>query len=254
MLITAQQKEVPTLAANIQTSFKRYEKKYLLTPEQQEAVLFGVRRYMKADTHGKYSINNIYYDTQNWNLIRTSIEKPDYKEKLRVRSYGTPGDQDPVFVEIKKKVEGIVYKRRITMPAAQAPRYLAGNTDLSPGGQISREIDYFQKHHRAFPRIFIGYDRTALAGIEMPDLRITFDTNIRFRTVDLDLRAGSGGMSILPPERILMEIKIPGAAPLWLSHLLSRHRIFPMSFSKYGTCFRDYILPEISTKEMSFIA
>ena len=231
------------MADNIQCSFARIEKKYLISPVQQELILAGARRYMKEDVYGRYSISSIYYDTPDFSLIRASLEKPAYKEKLRVRSYGTPRDGENVFVELKKKVGGVVYKRRAVMRAQDAPRYLAGEAALSPGGQISREIDYFQRFHAAAPAVFIGYDRMALSGVDEPELRITFDTALRWRTHDLDLRLGSAGAPLLPPERVLMEIKIPGAAPLWLCRLLSRARAYPASFSKYGACYQNFILP-----------
>ena len=241
------------MAKATQCCFQRYEKKYLITPAQQELLLAGARPYMKDDEYGQYTICNIYYDTADWFLIRTSLEKPVYKEKLRVRSYGIPGDGGRVFVEIKKKVDGIVYKRRVVMPAADAPHWLAGDASAAPGGQISREIDWFQQFHRTAPRVFIGYDRTALAGIEDPELRMTFDTGLRWRDTDLDLRAGDHGAPILPPGQVLMELKIPGAVPLWLSRLLSRAEIFPTSFSKYGACYQNFILNS-TEKEMSLSA
>ena len=230
------------MAGEVQTSFRRYEKKYLLTPRQHEALLRGVRGYMTEDAYGRYSICNVYYDTEDFSLIRASLDKPYYKEKLRVRSYGTPESQDRVFVELKKKAGGVVYKRRVQLAAGLVPRYLGGDLALSPGGQISREIEWFQRFHRTQPRVFIGYDRTAFAGTEQSALRMTFDTNLRWRTDALDLRAGSGGAPLLPPDRILMELKIPGAAPLWLCGLLSDVRAYPVSFSKYGVCYRDHIM------------
>lgn len=242
------------MANGVQCCFRRYEKKYLLTPEQQERILRGARQHMKDDVYGCYPICNIYYDTDDFALIRTSLEKPAYKEKLRVRSYGTPGAEDKVFVEIKKKVDGIVYKRRVVTTAEAAPRYLAGDRSASPGGQISREIDWFQRFYRTKPKVFIGYDRTALAGIEQSELRITFDTNLRWRGSDLDLRAGAGGQRILPADRILMEVKLPETAPLWLSHLLSEVGAYPISFSKYGTCYRDFIVKDILYKEARYSA
>lgn len=224
-----------------ETCFRRYEKKYLLTPAQQEFILHGVRAYMKEDAYGRYPISNIYYDTEDDSLIRTSLEKPYYKEKLRVRSYGTPRPQAGVFVEIKKKVGGIVYKRRVELAAGLAPRYLSGDLALSPGGQISREIEWFQCFHHTQPRVFIGYERMALAGIEQHELRMTFDTDLRWRDTALDLRAGGAGALLLPQNRILMEIKIPDAAPLWLSRLLGEAGAYPVSFSKYGLCYREHL-------------
>ena len=241
----------------IQSSFQRFEKKYLLTQAQYELLLEGMSRYLRPDDYGRYTICNIYYDTDNYQLIRTSLEKPVYKEKLRMRSYGVPADGDNVFVELKKKFHGEVYKRRAVMEVSEAVSYLSGASRPRQEGQICREIDWFLNSYRPSPKVFIAYDREAYAGREEPELRITFDTNLRWRNSELDLRCGDYGGLLLPKEQILMEIKIPGAAPVWLAHLLSCAGAFPTSFSKYGTCYRQNLLGEGSdhfTKEESCCA
>ncbi|MBR1496853.1 MAG: polyphosphate polymerase domain-containing protein [Oscillospiraceae bacterium] len=225
----------------IQSCFKRYEKKYLLTWEQYEAMRRGMERYMVADRYSNYTICNIYYDTPDWRLIRTSLEKPVYKEKLRVRSYGAVSGRDNVFVELKKKYDGVVYKRRVTMRCVDAVRWLRGDTVSDPG-QIHHEIDWFMKSYRPDPRVFIGYDREAYAGKENSELRLTFDTGLRWRDEEVDLRCGDHGTYLLPEDAILMEIKIPGAAPLWLAELLSENGIFSTTFSKYGTYYKEVVL------------
>lgn len=224
----------------VQNCFERYEKKYLLTPAQYRAVRQGMAPWMKPDAHPKYTICNIYYDTDNYDLIRASLEKPVYKEKLRLRSYGVPGGRDPVFAELKKKFDGVVYKRRVTMEVRAAAAYLQG-AGRGDGSQISREIDWFLQFHRPKPKVFLAYDREAWAAADGGELRITFDTAIRVRSNDVDLRAGDHGVPLLQDDRILMEIKIPGAAPLWLSRLLSDNRIFPTSFSKYGMYYKTFV-------------
>ena len=221
---------------------KRYEKKYMLTPVQYACLKVRLQPYVVADQYGSYSISNLYYDTDSFQLICTSLEKPVYKEKLRVRSYGVPGGNDKVFVELKKKYDGVVYKRRVVMEAGEAVRYIDGGQRPAEENQICREIDYFMDAYKPKARVFIAYDREAWAGKENPDLRITFDTNLRWRTTDLDLRAGDYGEPILPPDRILMEVKIPGAAPLWLARLFSELGIVPTSFSKYGTWYKQTIM------------
>lgn len=230
------------MGQTVQQSFRRIEKKYLLTPDRYHALLKGMMPYMKADEYGQYTICNIYYDTDNFALIRASLEKPVYKEKLRLRSYGTPADDKKVFVEIKKKYDHVVYKRRTVMACADATDYLAGNAYPQNQDQICREIDWFLKFYQPKPKVFLAYDRVALAGIENEELRVTFDTNLRWRDYDLDLRLGDYGERFMPEDCILMEIKIPGTAPLWLSHLLSELEVFPTSFSKYGTCYRKYLI------------
>lgn len=228
-----------------QTNFKRYEKKYMLTQEQQVNLMKQLLPYIKEDKFGRYTICNIYYDTEDWELIRQSIQKPVYKEKLRVRSYGVPGDEDKAFIEIKKKYKGIVYKRRITAQAKDVEPILTGGSSFEikkSDEQIRNEILWFQSFYRTQPRIFIGYDRQAFAGIQDSGLRITFDTNIRWRDEELDLRCGDYGQPVLPGEQVLMEIKMPGACPLWLAHILNGSGIYPTSFSKYGTCYKNFII------------
>jgi len=225
----------------VQSCFERYEKKYLLTREQYRAFRRGMAPYMQPDQHPRYSISNIYYDTQHYDLIRTSLEKPVYKEKLRLRSYGIPGSGDNVFVEIKKKFDGVVYKRRVTMELEQAEGYLRGENP-GDGSQISREIDWFLQSYRPEPKVFIAYDREAWAAADGGELRLTFDTALRARSNDVDLSRGSHGVPLLQEDLILMEIKIPGAAPLWLARLLAENRISPTSFSKYGTYYKQFVL------------
>ena len=227
--------------SEIQSCFRRCEKKYLLTHAQYQAMRLGMAPYMEPDAYPRYSISNIYYDTEHYDLIRTSLKKPVYKEKLRLRSYGVPGDRDPAFVEIKKKFDGVVYKRRITMQMRDAAPYLRGER-IGDGSQISREIDYFLQLYRPEPRVFIAYDREAYRAADGGELRITFDTRLRARSNDLDLRLGDHGLPLLDETLYLMEIKIPDAAPLWLARLLSDHRIFPTSFSKYGAYYKQYVL------------
>lgn len=231
------------MAAQIKNCFERYEKKYRLTAEQQRLILEGMRPYMKKDAYGAYTICNIYYDTDDWRLIRASLEKPVYKEKLRVRSYGVPEENGRVFVELKKKYDGVVYKRRITTEAREAAPFLAGAVP-NGHGQIGQELLWFQQRYGAKPRVFIAYDRLAFAGIDDSELRITFDTNLRWRDTALDLRLGDYGAPITDLGMILMEIKLPGVCPLWLSQLLSRAEVFPTSFSKYGYCYQYHILPK----------
>ena len=227
--------------SEVQSCFKRYEKKYLLTPEQYRAVRRGMMPYVKPDEHPRYTISNVYYDTEHYDLIRTSLEKPVYKEKLRLRSYGVPGSLDPVFVELKKKFDGVVYKRRVTAQAREADRLLQGTCPGS-GGQIGREIEWFLQFYRPEPKVFLAYDREAWAARDGGELRVTFDTGIRVRSNDVDLRCGDHGIPLLPKDLILMEIKIPGTAPLWLAQLLSENHIFPTSFSKYGTYYTRFVL------------
>ena len=188
------------------------------------------------------TVCSLYYDSADFKLIRHSLDKPIYKEKLRLRSYGVPGPEDAVFVELKKKFKGIVYKRRAEMPASLAEQYLAGEAHPPEDGQILREIDYVLATNRLFPQVYIACEREAWVDREEPELRITFDRNLRWRDTDLSLIAGSQGQPLLENGETLMEIKVPEAAPLWLAHMLNDLEIYSRSFSKYGTCYTRDLL------------
>lgn len=221
-------------------TFKRYEKKYLVN----ELKYWQLRQYLKdrmvADEYGEADICNIYFDTLNHLLIRNSLEKPVYKEKLRLRSYGTPQEGDRVYVELKKKYKGIVYKRRVKLELDEAEQYLYHNKPVEAATQITKEIDWFiQFYENIRPSMYISYQRIALYGVETPELRITFDRNILWRDTDLWLEYGSWGNPLLMEGERLMEIKIPGAMPIWLSHLLDELEIYPVSFSKYGKGYQE---------------
>lgn len=228
-------------------TFERVEEKYLLTNVQYLAMIAGLRGKMQPDLFGRSMVLSVYYDTPDYRLIRSSLDKPDYKEKLRVRAYGTPAETSKVFVELKKKFDGIVYKRRIELPPEQANLLLTGKkTGLD--SQIMREIQYFIRLYQPEPRVLLSYRRIAFIGAES-GLRITFDDDIRFRTSALRLTAGSWGQELLSPGMTLMEIKAPGAMPLWLCELLNKNKIYPTSFSKYGACYRDFIYPQLQQQE-----
>ena len=217
--------------------FKRVEKKYRLTPAQKEALLQIIGPRLTPDAHGRNTICSLYLDTPDHLIIRNSIIARAYKEKLRLRSYGTPTMADLVFLEIKKKFKGVVYKRREVMTLQEAMAYIEHGRKPCDS-QIMREIDYAMHFYRQpKPMMLIAYEREAYFDGENPNLRITFDTNVRARETDCRLESGSHGDYLLPEDAILMEIKTNGAMPVWLAQALSQCRILPARFSKYGTAY-----------------
>lgn len=220
-------------------TFERRELKYRITDAQRAALeaAFGAR--MVPDEHGESTICNIYYDTADYRLIRASLEKPAYKEKLRLRSYGVTEPGGEVFLELKKKYKGIVYKRRITLPEDAAGEFIAGRAPLGEHGQIGREIEYFTAFYAPLlPAVHLSYERSAWFSREDRDLRITFDKNIRFRQEDVSLTLPAGGRRILPEGESLMEIKAAAAIPLWLVSELDTLGIYQSTFSKYGEAYK----------------
>lgn len=232
----------------VQTVFKRYERKYLLTQMQKETVLKAMQPYMTLDKYGRTTIRNLYYDTDTYLLIRRSIEKPAYKEKLRIRSYGRADADSAVFVELKKKYQSVVYKRRISVPYAEATAWLSGEKHTEKHTQIASEIDYFLDYYGSLhPTVFLSYEREAYFCNDDSDFRITFDDNILCRQHDLSLESEVYGTPILPEGKVLMEIKCNGGIPLWMTQVLSKEKIYKTSFSKYGTAYQTLIFPQTHT-------
>lgn len=225
-------------------NFNRYEIKYMLTEEKKQEFLDAVGKHLCHDKYGEYTICNIYLDTDDFYFIERSLEKPVYKEKLRIRSYGTAEDDTVVFFEIKKKFRKVVYKRRITVPLYEVRRYIEeGIKPESLSGysanQIFNEIDYLMKRYKPVPKLFLAYDREAYYIDEHPEMRITFDKNIRGRWDNLTLKSGDETklLDTGTDNYRLMEIKCAGAMPKEYADILSELKIYPVSFSKYGQLY-----------------
>ena len=232
-------------------SFKRFEKKFILTSEQYNKLLPILLDYMNLDKYCRlgenYNIYNIYYDTRNNDVIRHSISKPYYKEKLRLRSYNIPNSLgDKVFLELKKKINGIVNKRRVVMTLGETYEFLENgkkpNFDDYENKQVIREIEYYLSKNKVYPNVYIGYSRKALFGKEDKDFRVTFDNEITARRDDLYLTSGCFGSDILGENKYLMEVKFLGAIPLWFTKILSDLKIYNTHYSKYGNEYNMYCL------------
>lgn len=233
-----------------QTVFNRVEKKFLLSRDKYETIWEELMEHMQVDAYGAHTICNLYYDTPTDELIRNSIEKPVYKEKLRLRSYGIPDQDTDVFLEIKKKYDGIVNKRRIVLGLEEAYAYLNEHRKPDKESQILNEMNYFLSHYNLEPKVYLAYERVALFGKEDNEFRVTFDTNIRSRTNDLRLELGAEGEYILEPGNHLMEVKITNSTPLWFAKLLSKHELASSSFSKYGAFYKKQVQETMQMNEM----
>lgn len=222
--------------------FKRYELKYVLTKKQYLNIIQEINKMLIPDKYGKSTIQSLYYDRDDNLLIRRSIEKPEYKEKIRLRSYGLVSNNDFVYLELKKKCQGVVFKRRIQIKLKDAI-----NNKLDDS-QISKEIKYFINFYKPLkPKMLLLYDRTAYFGDD--ELRITFDENIRYRTNRLALDEGLDGNSLHQNDIVLMEIKMVKAMPLWLARLLDKEKIYKTSFSKYGEAYKKEVLKKLYWEE-----
>ncbi len=229
----------------MQTNFKRYELKYILTKEQHENLLNILPCDMQLDEYGRHKISNIYFDTDDFRIIRSSLEKPKYKEKLRVRCYGTPRADSTAFIELKKKFNGVVYKRRVYDSWENVMSYLCDDISLAQNSQILSEIDYFKRSHDEIkPKVYLAYDREAFFSKQDENFRLTFDFNIKTRDNDISLYENDGDKSVLSDEYVLLEVKTVMGLPMWFLHFLDKNKIYKTSFSKYGTAYQTYFLQE----------
>ena len=223
-------------------TFNRLEKKFILTEEQYLRIKEEIDKRFDPDEYGETTICNLYYDTPDYLLITRSVEKPIFKEKLRLRTYGVPKETSTGFAEVKRKYNGVVYKRRITMPLGDAMKFLRDEIDIENPTQISKEIKHFLRFYKNLsPMFYISYDRSAFFGKDDRDFRITFDKNLTWRNYDLDLTKGVYGEKLLKDGEVLMEVKVPTAIPLWLTEILSDLKVYTKSFSKVGNAFMRLI-------------
>ncbi len=228
---------------SFQTVFNRYEVKYLLSRAQAEELTRVTEEHMRPDRYGRTVICSLYYDTDSFRLARRSAEKPVYREKLRLRSYGTAEADGMVFAELKKKYCSVTYKRRLALTEREASEWLAGGAAPAVRTQIGEEIEYFRQYYRTLrPRVFLSYEREAFYDPGGSEFRVTFDKNILARTERLSLCEKPGGVPLLDAGSVLMELKTPGALPPWITSFLTGRRIFRTAFSKYGTAYENLIL------------
>lgn len=216
--------------------FQRVEEKYLITRTQKEELLKKIEKYIEKDKFFRSKIHNIYFDTEDNDLIINSLNKPVFKDKFRVRSYDIPNLEDDVFLELKTKYRGVVGKRRIKMTLKEFYDYLDYHT-IHTNSQILSEIDYYFQYYQLKPAIYIAYDRCSYKGKEEKNLRITFDTNLRSRRKNLRFEKRRKLTRYFKEDYYVMEIKTVGSMPLWLVRILSEMNIMPTSFSKYGKIY-----------------
>lgn len=220
--------------------FRRVEKKYIITRDQYLKLKEEIKDKMKEDEHGKSTICNIYFDTEQYELIRHSITKPVYKDKIRLRSYNIPTLESTIYLEIKRKCDGVVSKRRIEMTLNNFYEQL--ENDKAENSQVKKELDYYFSHYNLKPTMFLSYYRRAYYDKENQDFRITFDSNIIARNYDLEIEKGNFGTNILQEDKYIMEIKTLGAIPIWFVKLLDELKICPCGFSKYGEAYTQLVL------------
>ena len=221
-------------------SFRRIEKKYIVTEEQKRALIAIISEYMDLDPFCKnestYRIQNIYYDTPTNELISLSVRKPRYKQKLRARKYlGT----QQYYLEIKKKCEGVVGKRRLSVTKEELDdfilRGIKPKRESFIDNHVIGEIEYLLSLYKVEPSTFISYERLGFFARDDHELRVTFDNKIHAKRNNFEWDQDDYEVDLLEEGLYVLEIKYIQNFPLWLVKALSKLKIYPHSFSKYGT-------------------
>lgn len=216
---------------------RRSELKYHLSKEQLAFFKNNIEEHMRVDKYGLTTIFSIYFDTPTFTLINKSIERPKYKEKIRVRSYGLTNETSPVFLEIKRKNDGVVYKRRIVTTESQVNSFLNENDELNKT-QIGRELVAFKEKYGSLePKYLIISDRIAYIK-DNSDVRVTLDFNPRYRIDNLNLHSSSEGIPLLEEGDAILEIKVQNSIPIWLTKILTEGKIYKTTFSKVGNAHK----------------
>lgn len=221
--------------------FRRVEKKYVITKKQYLALIEAIKGKMLEDEHGKSTICNIYFDTEGYELIRHSITKPIFKDKIRLRSYNIPTKNSKIYLEIKRKYDGVVSKRRIETSLSNFYLYIEDSKNIEES-QIKKELDYYFKYYNLKESMFLSYERTAYYDNLNRDFRLTFDSNILARNYDLQIEKGNYGIPILNKDKYIMEVKTLGAMPIWFVKILNEEKICPCGFSKYGEAYKQLVI------------
>jgi SPX domain-containing protein involved in vacuolar polyphosphate accumulation len=231
-------------------TFERVEDKYSLTYAQAEQVKKAIAAHVKEDVYYKYTVHSIYYDSIDSQLVIHSLNSTEYRMKLRSRCYTQPEDDTPAFLETKKKLGDIVYKRRFQLSTKELEDYTEYGIPHHVHNNTADEVDYVMKYYNLEPKVLILYERECWAGIQEADVRITFDTNIRYRIDDINLRE-RGDEKPLTKDTVIMEVKAMDRYPMWLVKVLSEMKLYKRSFSKYGNIYRlnfDAMAPQLNTQ------
>ena len=221
-----------------EATIMRVEHKFLMNGDQMKEFLKLASPHLKPDLYPSYDLFNVYYDTPDNSMIIHCLTHPQYKEKLRLRSYG---DSENAFLEIKKKFKETGLKRRINITETKAYDFIHGNEPLTDPSQIANEIKFLVDSRGVEEKVFIAYHREAFSGVAEEDLRITFDTDICYRLDDLNLSKNGTETMLTKGDEVLLEIKVKDRYPLWLVKILSEMKLYRTSFSKYGMIYSELI-------------
>ncbi|MBQ6396095.1 polyphosphate polymerase domain-containing protein [Candidatus Saccharibacteria bacterium] len=239
-------------------TIERTEEKYLISKSTKTNLLKLISKHLEKDQSIKEQVLRLYFDTKHSDLALRSMERPEFREKIRVRAYNVPKRSSPVFFEVKSKVDlglkKLGNKRRLVLPLKDFYAFLnkGENLELLAARasendpqqlQVARELTYLFSYYQLEPKVIVSADRTAYTEKNNINFRLTFDERLRFRETDLRLEKGSAGEKFFSgpnksEENIVMEVKTMNSMPLWFVSALSELKIYSVRFSKYGKIYQ----------------
>ena len=244
--------------------FSRREQKYLITQWQYLQLVENILPYMRPDKYGvegRYSVTSLYFDNDDQDIYFETKNKLKYRQKLRLRVYDDTDRNGTAFFEVKQKHNKVVNKRRLVMPLSEAYRYLNNDAEElssyeTSNGQVLKEIDHFKRFYDLQPEMIVSYNRHAFHGVTDPELRITFDLDLKCRNEDLALENGSYGHNFIDENLVVLEVKVNDSVPLWLTRHLQDLDCEQRSASKFCTStelLKGDILPQNEWMETTTI-
>ena len=220
------------------TIIDRMEQKYFVSFDKYKKLMDIIEDKLVKDKYFSERIYNIYFDNDEYEFMTKSLDKPLYKEKVRLRSYETADKNSNVFLEIKKKFQGHGNKRRVVINYNDAIDYINNKIIPDTNKQIMNELDYTFKKNNLKPKISLTYDRLSYAFKEDDSYRITFDTNIRYSNKKIDLVDLDDDYCLFN-DGYIMEVKTLKGYPMWFIKALNELKLFPTSYSKVGEAYKE---------------
>lgn len=237
--------------------FTRREQKYLITKQQYQALIKKLNYRMRPDLNGidgRYTVTSLYFDNEDRDIYYETKNRLRFRQKLRLRVYDDTDINGTAFFEVKQKHNKVVNKRRMILPLQEAYRYLSYSPGESREGyetsntQVLREIDHFRWLYQLEPEMIVSYDRHALHEIDNPDLRITFDFNMRTRNDNFAVEDGPYGDNFVDTDLVILEVKVDDSVPLWLTRILQEVQCDQRGASKFCTSL-EFLNGEITVNE-----
>ncbi|MFX1445368.1 MAG: VTC domain-containing protein [Promethearchaeota archaeon] len=232
-----------------QKYFNRFEIKYQISMIQKNILSRQIHPFMELDPYvnnnHNYEVRSVYFDSPFRKSFFEKINGVGIRVKLRIRYYPDfqNGNQEFVFLELKKKINENVSKSRILVPFLDAFEIIDNSTEKAKNfynkatneDKIKlKEMWYLFNRYNLKPICVVCYNREPYMDKMENRFRLTFDTNVRVRYFDFDLHSGEGSKYVVPPNLCIMEIKFNNFIPNWIIKIFQKNNIIQEKTSKFA--------------------